>query len=42
MKLYELGNKRLQSDLSVEKMIKTLRDMKVLIKNKFLDDDTKW
>ena len=38
LKLYEAGQERLANDLSVEKMIKSLRDMKILLKSKFLDE----
>lgn len=42
MKLYKLGQERLHNDLSMEKMVKSIRDMKILLKNKFLDDDLKF
>ena len=40
LKLYENGSKRLKNDLSVERIIKNLRDMRILLKSKFLDHDT--
>ena len=41
-RLYQVGQERLNEDLSIERIIKSLRDMRILIKNKFLDDDLKF
>ena len=42
MKLYEIGSKRIDSDLSIERIIKNIRDMKVLVKNKLMDEKLKF
>ena len=41
-KLYEEGSERLETDLSLEKLIKHLRDIKVLVKNQLMDDDIRF
>ena len=42
LKLIEIGKERLENDLSIEKIIKRVRDMKILLKEKFLDEQTKF
>lgn len=39
LKLFKLGNSRLEVDLNIEKIIKSLRDLKILLKSNVLDED---
>lgn len=41
-KLYKLGTKRLDEDLSIERIVKGLRDVKILVKQQFLDEKLKF
>lgn len=36
--LYKLGKKRMRSELNISKLVKNLRNLKILIKNSFLND----
>lgn len=41
-KLYDLGSKRLEKDMSFERIIKHLRDMRVYMKHSVLNDELKF
>jgi len=38
-KLYHDGTHRLEQELDILKILKSLRNMKILLKNKFLDEE---
>jgi hypothetical protein len=38
IKLYETGMERLEKEMSIEKVIKSLRDLKTLMKTKIIDE----
>ena len=42
IKLYNMGAERIEADTSMEKLVKTLRDIKILVKNQFMDEDLKF
>ena len=42
MQLYKKGSERIEQELSFEKMIKSIRDMKILIKKEILNEDLKF
>ena len=37
-----MGSERLENELCIEKAIKNIRDMKILIKNKFMTEEEKF
>ena len=41
-KLYEIGHDKIEAELSVERIVNSLKNLKILIKNKFLDDHLKF
>ncbi len=36
--LYKLGKKRMKNELNISKLVKNLRNLKILIKNSFLNE----
>ena len=36
--LYKLGKKRIQKELDISKLVKNLRNLKILVKNSFLNE----
>jgi hypothetical protein len=41
-KLFKLGEERLQKDMSVERLIKHLRDLRILVKEEMMNDEKKF
>ena len=41
-KLYNEGQDKINYELNILKIIKNIKNMKILIKNKFIDDETKF
>jgi len=39
MKLYERGNERLEKEMSIEKIVKNLRDIRIYIKENLISDN---
>ena len=42
LKLYERGQDRIDTELDVVKMMKSLRDIKILLKSSIMDDEIKY
>ena len=42
MKLYSLGKERIEKDFRAEKLIKNLKDIKLVIKSKLYEQDFKF
>ena len=42
MKLYERGQDRVESELNIVKIMKSMRDMKILMKNSFMDNQIRY
>ena len=42
IKLYEKGQERIESELDIVKIIRSIRNMKVLLKNSFMDEEIKY
>lgn len=41
-KLLEVGQKRIERDLSIENIVKSLRDIKILLRNNLMDHETQF
>ena len=37
LKLYDQGSRRVEKDISLERIVKNLRNMKIYMKDKFMD-----
>ena len=42
LKLYERGQDRIDAELNIVKIMKTLRDLKILMKNSLLDEEMRF
>ena len=42
MKLYERGQDRIESELNIVKIMKSMRDMKILMKNSLMDNQIRY
>lgn len=42
LKLYDKGQDRIDTDLDIVKIMKSIRNMKILMRNSFMDDETKF
>lgn len=42
IRLYEKGQDRIDTDLDIVKIMKSIRNMKILMRNSFMDDETKF